>query len=232
VMLVWFGFINIMLAAFNMIPGFPLDGGRVLRAILWWRSGNQVRATHVAARLGQIVAVGFITIGFMSFVFGGGFGGLWLAFIGLFLVDAARSAVFETTVMESLRGVRVGDVMSRDCTTVERGTAIADVAEDVLRTGKRCFFVMDDGQVAGMVTPQELRAVPRDRWNATPAVEAMKPVERLHRIDADAPVTQALDAIAQEDVNQLPVLEHGRIRGVISRDQILRLVAARAELTM
>jgi Zn-dependent protease len=232
VMLVWFGFINIMLAAFNMIPGFPLDGGRVLRAILWWRSGNQVRATHVAARLGQIVAVGFITIGFLSFVFGGGFGGLWLAFIGLFLVDAARSAVFETTVMESLRGVRVGDVMSRDCTTVERGTAIADVAEDVLRTGKRCFFVMDDGQVAGMVTPQELRAVPRDRWNATPAVEAMKPVERLHRIDADAPVTQALDAIAQEDVNQLPVLEHGRIRGVISRDQILRLVAARAELTM
>jgi CBS domain-containing protein len=83
-----------------------------------------------------------------------------------------------------------------------------------------------------MVTPQELRAVPRDRWNATPAVEAMKPVERLHRIDADAPVSQALDAIAQENVNQLPVLEHGRIRGIISRDQILRLVAARAELTM
>jgi CBS domain-containing protein len=83
-----------------------------------------------------------------------------------------------------------------------------------------------------MVTPQELRAVPRDRWSATPALDAMKPVERLPRIDADAPVTQALDAIAHEDVNQLPVLEHGRIRGVISRDQILRLVAARTELTM
>lgn len=232
VMLVWFGFINITLAVFNMIPGFPLDGGRVLRAILWWRSGNQVRATRVAATLGQIVAMGLIMIGFLSFAFGGGFGGLWLAFIGWFLSDAARSAAFETTVMEGLRGVRVGDVMSHDCSTVEQRTAVSDIAEEVLRTGRRCFLVVDEGRVAGMVTPQELRAVPRDRWNATPAVEAMKPVERLHRIDADAPVTQALEAIAQEDVNQLPVLEHGRIRGVISRDQILRLVAARAELTM
>jgi CBS domain-containing protein len=134
--------------------------------------------------------------------------------------------------MEGLRGVHVGDVMSRDCVTVARETFVSDVAEQVLRTGKRCFFVADDGRVAGMVTPQELRAVPRDRWNATPAAEVMKPVERLHRIDASEPVTKALDAIVQEDVNQLPVLEHGRIRGVISRDQILRLVAARAELSM
>ena len=232
VMLVWFGFINITLAAFNMIPGFPLDGGRILRAILWWRSGNQVRATRVAAVLGQIVAVGFIMIGFLSFAFAGNFGGIWLAFIGLFLIDAARSAVLETTVMEGLRGVRVGDVMSRECITVARDTFVSDVAEQVLRTGKRCFFVADDGRVAGMVTPQELRAVPRDRWNATPAAEVMKPVERLHRIDAGEPVTKALDTIVQEDVNQLPVLEQGRIRGVISRDQILRLVAARAELSM
>jgi CBS domain-containing protein len=155
-------------------------------------------------------------IGFLSFAFAGNFGGIWLAFIGLFLIDAARSAVLETTVMQGLRGVRVGDVMSRDCVTVARETFVSDVADQVLRTGKRCFFVADHGRVAGMVTPQELRAVPRDRWNATPAAEVMKPV----------------DAIVQEDVNQLPVLEQGRIRGVISRDQILRLVAARAELSM
>jgi Zn-dependent protease len=146
VMLVWFGFINITLAAFNMIPGFPLDGGRILRAILWWRSGNQVRATRVAAVLGQIVAVGFIMIGFLSFAFAGNFGGIWLAFIGLFLIDAARSAVLETTVMQGLRGVRVGDVMSRDCVTVARETFVSDVADQVLRTGKRCFFVADHGR--------------------------------------------------------------------------------------
>jgi Zn-dependent protease len=232
VMLVWFGFINITLAVFNMIPGFPLDGGRVLRAILWWRSGNQVRATRIAAAVGQVVAVGFITIGFLSFALGGAFGGLWLAFIGLFLVDAARSAVLETTMIEGLRGVRVGDVMSRDCVTVDGGTVVSDVAEQVLRTGRRCFFVTDDGHVAGMLTTQELRGVPRDRWTATPVAEVMKPVESLHRIDAGEPVTKALDAIVHEDVNQLPVLEQGRIRGVISRDLILRLVAARAELSM
>ncbi len=232
VMLVWFGFINITLAAFNMIPGFPLDGGRVLRAFVWWRTGNQVRATRVAAVLGQIVAVGFITIGFLSFAFAGNFSGIWLAFIGLFLIGAARSAVLETTLMEGLRGVRVGDVMSRDCVTVDRGTAVADVAEQVLRTGKRCFLVTDAGHVTGMLTPQDLRAVPRDRWNATQAAEAMKPIGRLHQIGAGEPVAKALDAIVQEDVNQLPVLEEGQIRGVISRDHILRLIAARAELSM
>lgn len=232
VMLVWFGFINLTLAAFNMIPGFPLDGGRVLRAIVWWWSGNQVRATRIAAAIGQVVAIGFIMVGFLSFAFGGGFGGLWLAFIGLFLWDAARVSALETAVTEGLRGVRVGDVMSQDCATIERSTPVSNVAEEVLRTGRRCFFVVDDGRVSGMVTPQELRAVPRDQWNATPAVDAMQPLERLHQIDADAPVTQALDAIGREDVNQLPVLEHGRLRGIISRDHIVRLLSARAELAM
>jgi CBS domain-containing protein len=232
VMLVWFGFINLTLAAFNMIPGFPLDGGRVLRAIVWWWSGNQARATRIAAAIGQVVAIGFIMIGFLSFAFGGGFGGLWLAFIGLFLWDAARVSALETAITEGLRGVRVGDVMSHDCATIGRSTPVSNVAEEVLRTGRRCFFVVDDGQVSGMVTPQELRSVPRDQWNATPASEAMQPVERLHKIDADAPVTQALDAIGREDVNQLPVLEQGRLRGIISREQILRLLSARVELAM
>ncbi|HYT64986.1 MAG TPA: site-2 protease family protein [Vicinamibacterales bacterium] len=231
VMLVWFGFINLTLAAFNMIPGFPLDGGRVLRAIIWWRTGNQARATRIAAALGQIVASAFILIGLMSFFFGHGFGGLWLAFIGLFLIDAARATLIETTIIEGLRGVRVRDVMSHECARVETRTPVSDVADEVLRTGKRCFFVIDHGHVAGMVTPHELRAVPRDQWNSTPVRQAMKPVEQLHRIDADAPVTEALDAIAHEDVNQLPVLEYGAIRGIISRDQILRLLAVRAELT-
>ncbi|MGH9370352.1 MAG: CBS domain-containing protein [Vicinamibacterales bacterium] len=94
------------------------------------------------------------------------------------------------------------------------------------------FFVVDGGRVSGMVTPNELKTVPRDRWNATPASDAMQPLERLHQINANAPVTQALDAIGREDVNQLPVLEQGRLRGVISRDHILRLLSARAELKM
>jgi Zn-dependent protease len=232
VMLVWFGFINLTLAAFNMIPGFPLDGGRVLRAIVWWKTGNQVRATRMAAAIGQIVAVAFIMFGVVSFVRGAGFGGLWLAFIGLFLSEAARAAALETTMTEKLEGVRVADVMSRDCRMIQRATPISELADDVLRTGQRCFFVAEGTHVAGMVTPRELRDVSRDRWPVTPAGEVMRPVERLHHVTPDAAVTKALEAIADEDVNQLAVMEDGELRGVISRDQIVRLLSARAELSM
>lgn len=230
-MLVWFGWINLILAAFNMVPGFPLDGGRVLRALVWGITGRRDRATRIAAAAGQIVAFGFIVVGVLSFFRGGGFGGLWLAFVGLFLAEAARTAALEVTAAESLRGVRVADVMARDCVAVDGASPVADVVEQLLRTGRRCYFVMDDGRVAGMLTPQEIRAVKRDRWDATPARAAMRPIDRIHKVRAEAPVWEALEIIGSEDVNQLPVLEDGRLQGVISRDQILRVLAARAELT-
>lgn len=232
VMLVWFGFINVSLAAFNLIPGFPLDGGRVLRAILWWRSGNPIGATRIAATVGQVVAAVLIGLGFLSFVSGGGFGGLWLAFIGLFLIDAARAAALDIGVREDLRGMRVADVMSQDCLTIPRDMPLAEVAEQMLQAAKRCVFVLDDDRVAGLMTPRELRGVPRDRWASVAAGQAMKPIDALHRIEASAPLSEALDAIAQEDVNQLPVLDRGRITGVVSRDQIVRLIALRTELAM
>src|SRR6266702_8579500 len=111
-MLGWLGVINIALAVFNMIPGFPLDGGRVLRAVIWWITGNGSRATRIAARVGQGIAFLFIIVGLFRFFNGAGFGGLWLAFIGWFLLDAARSSYVQQEMTELLRGVRVGDVMT------------------------------------------------------------------------------------------------------------------------
>jgi Zn-dependent protease len=230
-MLVWFGWINLVLAAFNMIPGFPLDGGRVLRGVIWWVTGNRLRATRVAAGLGRLVAFGFIALGVWMFFRGAGFGGLWLAIIGLFLAESSRAAAAEIEVAESLRGLRVRDVMATDCTAVQRGRPLSEVVEELLRTGRRCFFVVDDGRVAGLVTPQEIRMVERERWPSTPAGEAMRPIDRVHQIRADAPVTDALEMIGREDVNQLPVLVDGRLEGVISRDQIVRVLTARSELT-
>ncbi|HKS30049.1 MAG TPA: site-2 protease family protein [Pyrinomonadaceae bacterium] len=113
-MLMWLGVINIVLAIFNMLPGFPMDGGRVLRAIVWWMTGNVVRATRVAARVGQLVGFGLITFGIFRFFGGAGFGGLWLAFIGWFLVNAAGSAYAQVEANENSRGVKVGDVMARE----------------------------------------------------------------------------------------------------------------------
>jgi Zn-dependent protease/predicted transcriptional regulator len=229
-MLVWFGFINLTLAVFNMLPGFPLDGGRVLRALVWWWSGDQGRATRTAGAIGQAVALGLIFLGFMSVFRGGSLGGLWLVIIGLFLSFAGRAETFQARVVETLRGIRVSDVMSQDCPIVERGRSVADVAEEVLRTGRRCFFILDGDKVAGLLTPQELRSVPRDRWSVTPASEVMRPLERLHHVEAEAPVADALDVIGRENVNQLPVMDHGHLRGVISREQIVRLLSVRNEL--
>jgi Zn-dependent protease/predicted transcriptional regulator len=231
VMLVWFGYVNLGLAAFNMVPAFPLDGGRVLRAIVWWITNDRRRATRIAATIGQFLAVMFIAFGFLAFLRGAGIGALWLAFIGFFLADAARASVAELEIVERLRGVRVGDIMARECTVVEPGTSLADMAQQTFRTGQRCFLVAIRDEVIGLVTPREMNEVTRERWAATSAREVMRAADRLHHVDVNTPAAEALDVIARENVNQLPVLEQGHLRGIISRDRILNLLAARSELS-
>ena len=146
-MLVWLGYINLALALFNMIPGFPLDGGRVLRAIVWGITGNASRATRLAA----------------------GVGGLWLAFIGWFLLEAARASTAQVEVAEGLRGVRVRDVMARDCPAVDGHMTLQNFAEaHLLRTGRRCFVVVDDGTIAGLITLKALTYAPTGGMVAAP----------------------------------------------------------------
>src|SRR5438132_2298832 len=145
-MLGWLGVINVALAVFNMVPGFPLDGGRVLHAIIWWITGNASRATRIAARVGQGIAFVFIIVGLFRFFNGAGFGGLWLAFIGWFLLDAARSSYVQEELVQLLRGVRVGDVMTEDCATVRADLDLWNFVGDfLLRSGQRCFLVEEDG---------------------------------------------------------------------------------------
>jgi Zn-dependent protease/predicted transcriptional regulator len=232
-MLVWLGYINIGLAIFNMIPGFPLDGGRILRAVIWWKTGNAARSTRIAARVGQLVAIAFIAFGMIRFFLGEGFGGLWLAFIGWFLFDAASSSYAQVNVVEELRNIRVGDIMSRDCPTVHKDTLLQTfVEENLLRTGQRCFVVVDNGTIAGLITPSEVKETPHERWTTTTVGEAMRPLHQLKTIALDTPVTEALEIIGRDDVNQLPVTSNGHLEGVISRGHIMRLLQTRAELNM
>jgi Zn-dependent protease len=136
--LVWLGYINLMLAAFNMIPGYPLDGGRVLRAVIWWINHNSVRATELAARVGQVIAFAFIFLGLFQFFVGKNFGGLWLAFIGWFLLDASRSSYTQVELMEGLRDRKVADPMDCNCPTIESHLSLQDfVHEHLLRSGRR-----------------------------------------------------------------------------------------------
>ncbi|MCS7012546.1 MAG: site-2 protease family protein [Chloroherpetonaceae bacterium] len=232
--LVWLGWINIGLAAFNMLPGFPLDGGRVLRAVIWYVTNDAVRATRIAARLGQIIATLFIVFGIFQFFFGIGWGAIWLAFIGWFLLNAASSSYAHLELSQTLRhldGLTARDVMQLDCYQLDSKTTLQDfVSEHLLRTGGRCYFVTNGQNLAGLVTLHEVKGVPKELWASKTVGEVMRPVAELQTIAPETPVRKALEMMIQADVNQLPVVSDGRAVGMISRNRILELLQARAEL--
>jgi len=229
--LVWLGYINFGLAVFNMVPGYPLDGGRVLRALAWWITGDAGRATRVAARGGQAVAYVFIVLGLLRFFAGAGLGGLWTAFIGWFLLNAAGASYGGTRTFERLRGLRVADVMTRDCAVVEAGMSLQELVDDhILRTGKRCFVVVGDHGVVGLITAHEVKQVPRAEWAARTVGQAMRPLASLRTVGPASSVADSLDIMTREDVHQLPVVTGGRLEGVIGRGDVLRVLQARAEL--
>ena len=230
-MAVWLGYINFALAVFNMIPGFPMDGGRVLRAIVWQLTGDPNRATRAASQTGQAIAFGFIILGVLRFFGGAGFGGLWIAFIGWFLLTAARASYAQVELQENLSGVCVGDLMVQDCATVDGNTNLQTFVEEyLLHTGQRCFLIAEGGEVAGLITPHEIKGFERARWPFTLVSEAMRPLDRLRTVAPETPVIEALTIIGREDFNQLPVISNGRLVGMISRDQILRFLLTRSEL--
>jgi Zn-dependent protease len=232
-MLMWLGYINISLAIFNLIPGFPLDGGRVLRGIIWWITGDGVRATKIAARIGQVVAFLFIITGIVRFFMGAGFGGLWISFIGWFLLNAAGASRRQVEVSSHLRGVRAGDLIERDCEVVSAHDNLQTfVDEHLLRTGNQCFLVRDGHGIEGIITPYEVAATDRARWPYTTIDQAMRPLDQLPVVAPDTPITEVIEIMDRENANELPVVHNGRIEGFITRGGVLRLLQTRAALEM
>jgi CBS domain-containing protein len=214
-----------------MIPGFPLDGGRVLRAVAWWITGDAKRATTIAARVGQVIAFGMIILGVMRFFGGAGFNGLWIAFIGWFLLNAARESYAQVAVTDALRGVRVADVMSADYATVDGHSNVQTfVEEHLVRTGRRCFVVTFNGQAEGIITPNEIKAIPQAQWPFKTVGDVMRPLDQVRTVAPNTPVSEALEVMAREDLNQLAVIREGQLAGVISRGNVLQLLRTRAEL--
>ena len=227
----WLGFINLGLAVFNLIPGYPLDGGRILRAIVWQRTGDLNRSTRTVARVGQAVASVFIVIGIVEYFGGGGLGGLWIAFVGWFLLQAAGASYLEVGLRRTLEGVRVADVMARDCPTVDARLTIQDfVDHELLRSGRRCFVVFENGGVTGLVTPHEIRQTDRAKWPYTTLNHVMRPLKSMRTVTPDSSLASALEVMARGDFNQLPVTSNGRLEGVLSRAEILSYLQTRAEL--
>ncbi len=227
----WLGWINAVLAGFNLIPGFPLDGGRVLRALMWWRSGDLRAATRTAANIGKGVGYLFIFAGVGMMFWGYLLNGIWIAFIGWFLQNAAGASYRQMALQSMLRGHKVREIMTRDCPSVAPSLTVEQLVHDyVLGTGRRCFPVVQNGRVLGLATVHDLRQVPRDSWPSKSIGEVMTPFERLHWVGPDDELTSVLQVMTSEDLNQLPVVENGSVVGMVGRDNLLSFIQLRDSL--
>jgi predicted transcriptional regulator len=202
-----------------------------LRSIVWRISGSLRRATQIASFSGQMIAFGFIGFGVLSFFGGNAANGLWLAFIGLFLRNAAAGALQQSNLQEALRGVTVSQVMSQDCAHVPSLVSLNTLVEErVMQAGQRCFVVTDGGAMQGMLTLGEISAVPRNRWRFTTTGQAMVPVNRLNHISPQTALVDALREMQDANTAQVPVMEEGRLVGVLSRERVEHYLRTRSEL--
>ena len=235
--LLWLGSINIILGIFNLIPGFPLDGGRVLRSLLWAAMGDLRRATRVASWFGQGIGVLMIVSGiamvfgmYLPF-FGTGAGGLWLAFIGWFLHSAATRSYRQIVVRDILEGVAVRSMAISDPPTVSPDSSVSSLVHDhIMRSDDHAFPVVEDGRLIGLVTLGDVRSVGRESWDTTLVREIMTGSDDLVTVGPDDEAIDVMNHLVRKDVRQLPVVEGDRLVGLIRRRDMVRWLQLHSEL--
>ena len=222
--------VNLMLGVFNLVPGFPLDGGRVLRAALWRSSGNLQRATRTAARVGQGVAMLFIGVGLLLF-FRSLLTGLWLILIGWFLDSGAQASYQQVVVRQGLGGVRVGEIMSRNVHTIDPNLSLERAIADYFLPLKHGGFpVVFGDHLVGIVTLQDVTTVPADRRAEVTVREIMTPRERLKTVLVDDSAYAAFTRMMQEGVGRLLVLDgQGELAGIVTRSDLLHVLRLRGD---
>jgi len=224
-------FINFAVGVFNMLPGYPLDGGRVLRAGLWARGRNLLAATRRASMAGTFIAFGLIAFGVVSILLGNFIGGAWFIVIGWFLRNVSEASYQQLLFRSTLEGTKVADLVNRSFEAAPPDVSLsALVNEHMLAGGQRCVPIVVAAELLGLVTMRDLKRVAREEWEGTSAFRAMTPREKLHGVDAHDDIAAALEIMARENVNQLPVMEFGRFVGFVTRADVLRLMQVRSEL--
>jgi len=227
----YLAFINFAVGVFNMLPGYPLDGGRVLRAGLWARGRNLLTATRRASKAGAFIAFGLIAIGVVSILAGNFIGGAWFIVIGWFLRNVSEASYQQLLFRSTLEGTKVADLVNRGFEAVPPDVSLSALANEyMLAGGQRCVPIVVAEDLLGLVTMRDLKRVPREEWETTSAFRAMTPRGKLHEVDAREDITAALEIMARENVNQLPVIEFGRFVGFVTRADVLRLMQVRSEL--
>ncbi|MEK6699643.1 MAG: site-2 protease family protein [Nitrospirota bacterium] len=216
--------INFIIAVFNLIPGFPMDGGRVLRSAIWKKKKDFFYATRKASSIGQKIALFFIFFGLFS-IFTRMPGGLWLMFIGWFLYAAAQSSYQQSTLQESLSGIRVRDIMVKDIVTLSSSITVDEAVNGYfLRYGYGGFPVVDDGKFLGLVTLKEVKDVPKADWGTVKAIDILVPHDGRGDVSPEDDVMRALEIMIREDKGRLVTIENGRLSGLITRNGIARYV--------
>jgi CBS domain-containing protein len=226
-MLGYLALVNFLLAVFNLLPGFPLDGGRVLRSILWGTTGNLRKATNIAATIGQVLGWAMIVYGLWQFISGvflgglGGFSGLWFALIGWFLSSAADASRKEMTLREHLAGIKVKDVMNTQPGSIGPETTVEQVVGNIFqRLHGRAVPVCTNERLLGIVTIDDVKKVPREQWPVTPVARIMTR-EPLYTVSPEDGLHNAFKMIAQHAINQVLVTLDGKCIGMLSRADII-----------
>ena len=227
---------NFILAVFNLAPGFPLDGGRIFRAIVWGITKNFSRATVIAGSSGRVVAYALMGIGgYQAFYRNDWYSGLWLGVIGLYLLNAAQQSIAQMTIRDALAGLHASDVMSHEVPTIEGHITLEEYGAEVLRTGRRCHLVLSGDRLVGMMNVHTLNAVPREQWANNSVQSAMLPRDKIQWTSPDEPLLKLLERLLTADINQMPVVsgaadEAPQIVGIVTRDSILRVMQTHSEL--
>jgi Zn-dependent protease len=216
--------INFIIGVFNLIPGFPMDGGRVLRSAIWGKKKDYFYATQKASSIGRGIGLFFIFFGLFS-IFTGGMGGLWLMFIGWFLYSAAQASYQQSTLQETLSGIKVKDIMVKDIVTLNPSVSLDEaVNQYFLRHGYGGFPVIDEGKFLGIITLKEVKNVPREDWGKTKVSEVYVRHDKKWEVFVNDDVTKALELMIKEDKGRIVVTERDKIIGLITRNGIARYV--------
>ncbi len=227
----YLAYVNIMVGIFNMVPAYPLDGGRVLRSVIWMAQRSLERATRIAATISQIIAFGMIGWGIFTTLTGGGISGIWIALIGWFLQVSASSSYQDLVLKRNLQGVSVRNIVSKEYIPVGPDISIQQLVEDYLLThNQRAFPVVVNGDLVGLISFTDIKNVPREEWSSTTIRNTMTPAERLQTAKVDDPLSDVLGRMVTYDLNQMPVLEGGQLVGFVSRGGVMQYINILQEL--
>jgi Zn-dependent protease len=227
----YLAYINGILALFNLIPGFPLDGGRVFRAIIWGATQNMRQATLIAANVGRGIAYLFIFFGVWQILTGNFGNGLWTAFIGWFLENAAVSQIQQQMTHDRLAGHKVAQAMNRNYTAIPPDVTIQQLVDHhILDQGRRCFVVKQNDAVTGLLTVHHVKEIPRPEWSTTTVAQAMIPVTQIKSIRPEAELWTALEEMDRDGVNQLPVMSNSHVVGMLTREDVVSFLHTLREI--